>query len=249
MKKIFLFCSALLLSSSLYATDFSPHFGPNCGTGATADLVPDELCLVSGFAVGRGCAHFYKACKIHDKCYDTLGSTKEFCDKEIHQNLKAECGRAYNTIVARPAKIACEEVAINYYRVLRDSDTAQTAYENAQRNNSNANSNEDSISEIMSNLYREVLGREPDPIGLKGKISEYQRGDSIEVIRDRMARSDESKNNIRNLYKEILCREPDDTGFKGKLTELSRGDGLAKVTERMRNSDERMMLNKDGRCQ
>lgn len=102
--------------------------------------------------------------------------------------------------------------------------------------------------QAMTNLYEEVLGREPDEVGLHGKIEEFKRGDSLDVIRDRMAHSDESKINIKRLYQQILCRKPDKPGFEGKLTELSMGSSLEDVRQNMLNGDERRKLDKEDRC-
>lgn len=102
--------------------------------------------------------------------------------------------------------------------------------------------------QAMTNLYKEVLGREPDEVGLHGKIEEFKRGDSLEVIRDRMAHSDESKINIKRLYQQILCRKPDKPGFEGKLTELSTGSSLEEVRQNMLDGDERHRLDKEDRC-
>lgn len=50
-----------------------------CGTGATANIVPDSL-IVNGVTVARFGNLFTSACNRHDTCYGTFGTDKETCD-------------------------------------------------------------------------------------------------------------------------------------------------------------------------
>ncbi|OAD18931.1 phospholipase A2 [Candidatus Thiomargarita nelsonii] len=55
--------------------------GKGCGDENTNEVVPDEW----------GDADFYPACQKHDKCYETCGKLKKFCDDSFHDDLKKEC--------------------------------------------------------------------------------------------------------------------------------------------------------------
>lgn len=50
-----------------------------CGTGATANIVPDSL-IVNGTIVSRFGNLFTSACNRHDVCYGTAGTNKDACD-------------------------------------------------------------------------------------------------------------------------------------------------------------------------
>lgn len=53
-----------------------------CGTGATANIVPDSL-VVNGIPVTRFGNVFTSACNRHDTCYGTSGSHKDSCDNAL----------------------------------------------------------------------------------------------------------------------------------------------------------------------
>jgi uncharacterized membrane protein len=76
-------------------------------------------------------AKFYKACNIHDRCYETLGTRKMDCDREFYHNLEAECGRAFNTIIAEPAYQSCVAAARIYYEAVAGG--GDSAFTNAQK--------------------------------------------------------------------------------------------------------------------
>ena len=56
-----------------------------CGTGWHEPLVRD-----SWFK-----ANFSDACKKHDRCYDTCGSSKASCDSQFERDMESACRDAY----------------------------------------------------------------------------------------------------------------------------------------------------------
>jgi hypothetical protein len=58
-----------------------------------------------------------------------------------------------------------------------------------------------SLENAITQMYREILGREPDPEGLKGYLTLAQGGMSIEDMRKHMASSDEARQRQSALEK------------------------------------------------
>jgi len=103
------------LSGGRKQTTKPKTFGPDCGSGLTAPMVPD----------GYFMADFTQACKNHDKCYRTCGSNKMLCDQELLKDLKGTCGGMFN--------FTCIAVSYVYYDVVANSEAAQEAYDRAQQ--------------------------------------------------------------------------------------------------------------------
>jgi RHS repeat-associated protein len=89
------------------------NFGPDCGTGSSAASIPD------GFFT----ASFTTACRNHDNCYGTCGSTKEECDNNFKVDLLRACG---------PFNVLCQAAAGAYFSAVAFSSTAEQAYIAAQ---------------------------------------------------------------------------------------------------------------------
>lgn len=96
----------------------------------------------------------------------------------------------------------------------------------------------------IAQLYRDVLGRDPDPHGLAHYRRKWREGWTRAAIRDDLRRSEEGRafairNAIDRAYRDILGREPDPGGFatyerlmrEGRLSERALRDVL-------RNSEE-----------
>ncbi len=62
--------------------------GTKCGSRWTEVIVPDA------FTSPMGGVDFSQSCAIHDQCY-TKQKGRGFCDRQIHNNLKIQCRRAF----------------------------------------------------------------------------------------------------------------------------------------------------------
>jgi len=101
----------------------------------------------------------------------------------------------------------------------------------------------DTRKEDISNLYKDILGRDPDPDGLAWWVSAPA---SIEEIKAEFLKSDEYKLKVRTddiikIYDEILGRAPDAEGLKWwvespatideiKVEMMKSDEYLAKIT-------------------
>jgi hypothetical protein len=77
-------------------------------------------------------ASFQRACNNHDKCYGELGQDKGSCDRAFHNEMLDQCGRTFNTIIARPLRKACNGIADTYYSTVSRSSNAAAAYRESQ---------------------------------------------------------------------------------------------------------------------
>ena len=89
-----------------------------------------------------------------------------------------------------------------------------------------------------ANLYRTILGREPEAGAAEGLATRLANGSSLAREREIMAGSQESRNNLVNLYRTILGREPEGGAVDGLVTRLANGSSLAQEREIMSNSQE-----------
>jgi len=64
-------------------------------------------------------ADFRPACDNHDRCYGELSQSQEYCDRQFHNELLAECGRTFKTIVTRPLRATCNGVADTYFAAVQ----------------------------------------------------------------------------------------------------------------------------------
>lgn len=78
-----------------------------------------------------GSRQFRVACDEHDACYDTLGKSKNDCDRAFHNRMLGICARDHNTWFGKPLKIACNGRADAYYWAVRKY--GQDAYDAAQK--------------------------------------------------------------------------------------------------------------------
>ena len=92
-----------------------------CGTGWNERWVPDRF----------GAADFTSACRAHDACYETCGSSKSGCDARFRGDLQSACRRAYSSWWHAPQRGRCSVAAEGYALAVRRM--GGDAYRAAQR--------------------------------------------------------------------------------------------------------------------
>ena len=71
------------------ASNAEKYSGKYCGSTYSFTLLPDDY---------RGIISFTSACKAHDQCYATCGSSRMLCDLQLSKDLTAACtGGTYGT--------------------------------------------------------------------------------------------------------------------------------------------------------
>ena len=81
----------------------------------------------------------------------------------------------------------------------------------------------------VSQLYRDILGRNPDPSGLSLHVKLIEQN-GYESVRAGIASGQESRSNINNLYKRYLCRNADPDGMDHHIKLLVSGQmNLAQI--------------------
>lgn len=100
----------------------------------------------------------------------------------------------------------------------------------------------------ITKMYREILGRDPDPNGLAHYRSKWKDGWTQGQIRNDIRRSAEGRdaninNAITRAYRDILGREPDPEGY-ANYANLMRRQGYTErnIREALMNSDEYRQL-------
>lgn len=141
---------------------------------------------------------------------------------------------------------------LRHYReiLLRDGWSERQLIQDLQRSAEARAVNPD---QAIAKLYREVLGREPDPHGLAHYRQKWREGWTRNAIREDLRHSKEGRdvairNAINRAYRDILGREPDASGFatyerlmrEKHLSERDLRDALARSDEaRARKSGRR----------
>ncbi len=87
-------------------------------------------------------------------------------------------------------------------------------------------------------LYRTILGRDPEPGAVEGLASRLANGSTLAREREIMANSEESRNNAVNLYRNILGRDPEPGAAEGIVSRLAKNSTLARERQVMANSEE-----------
>ncbi|KAA3664292.1 MAG: hypothetical protein DWQ04_06525 [Chloroflexi bacterium] len=109
--------------------------GKKCGEEGSwkSNLIPDVWPCI-GPSIDS--AKFYKACEEHDDCYETLGKSKEECDRAFYNNLKEECDRAFNTLLEVACNGQCKTAALAYFLAVKQAggDAYRKAQEQAREN-------------------------------------------------------------------------------------------------------------------
>jgi len=103
------------------------------------------------------------------------------------------------------------------------------------------------IESKISEIYQELLKRDPDPEGMKHwKYSILEEGKSLAWVEDMIRNSEEGviSKKITEIYQELLKRDPDPEGMKHwKYSILEEGKSLAWVEDMIKNSLEASNLN------
>lgn len=106
----------------------------------------------------------------------------------------------------------------------------------------------------IDELYRDVLGREPDPGGQAYWLDQLARGRTLEAVAAGFYGSDEyyasvggrDDRYVDSLYRELLERDPDATGRQQWLDQLARGDSRTQVADAFYGSAESRRQRVDG---
>lgn len=122
-----------------------------------------------------------------------------------------------------------------FKRIAADRCLAQTFTEVRRRANASIQS---ALRQQAADLYRTILGREPEAGAAEGLASRLANGSTLARERQNMANSEESRNNLANLYRTILGREPEAGAVDGLVSRLANGSTLAQEREIMANSEE-----------
>jgi hypothetical protein len=121
--------------------------------------------------------------------------------------------RAYREVLDRPADP--EGLRTYVDRILREGWSEQQMIQQLQRSSEARSINAD---QAITKIYREVLGRDPDPRGLATYRAKWKDGWTQGQIREDLRRSPEGRdtyirNTITRAYREVLGREPDPAGY------------------------------------
>ncbi|AFY70443.1 hypothetical protein Pse7367_2179 [Thalassoporum mexicanum PCC 7367] len=114
-------------------------------------------------------------------------------------------------------------------------------FDYTRNNNSNNNSSRDryAVEQEISQIYRDILGRNPDNNGLRTYTRNVQNGDwSYEQVRRDLAFSSEAANAINNIYRQVLGRNADSGGMETYKEYLAKGNSLNDIRRELANSPE-----------
>ena len=107
--------------------------------------------------------------------------------------------------------------------------------------------------EEIKKIYREELGRDPDPEGMQNYVDHINSGKGLDWIRNDIKGSPEAKqlrgetqpdadqaqlDEIRKIYNEELGREPDPEGQQNYLAQLGDGRSLKEIRDEIADSPE-----------
>ena len=137
----------------------------------------------------------------------------------------------------RTGRVVCNERRDRY----NDSFEERNRRYNEQRNrryDRDRNYRHSEIENRIAQLYREVLGRNPDRGGLRTYTQRVLDGWDYRRVRRDLARSREARDRINQLYWEILGRNADRGGLRTYQRHLENGWSLRQVREELRRSPE-----------
>lgn len=147
--------------------------------------------------------------------------------------------RAYREVLAR--SVDPEGLRLYRERILREGWTEAQLIAHLQRSDEARSVSADAA---ITRMYREVLGRDPDPAGLNHYRQRWRDGWTQGQIRDDLRRSAENRGNranevITRAYRELLGRDPDPGGF-ASYERLMRERGYTEhqIREAIMSSDE-----------
>ena len=101
-----------------------------CGPAGSyvSTLIPE---FWTGFCATRvQRVQFTNSCVFHDSCYGTLGSAKESCDTQFHDQLREQCGLVYKEANCDASLKACLLIAKSYFDQVAKN--GQQSYEKSQ---------------------------------------------------------------------------------------------------------------------
>jgi len=87
----------------------------------------------------------------------------------------------------------------------------------------------DVITAEVTEIYRDLLGRNPDPGGLATFSAELAGGTSLATVRQQFAASPEAQNDLNALYRQVFGRDADASGLATYTGLLANGSSLAAV--------------------
>lgn len=92
-------------------------------------------------------------------------------------------------------------------------------------------------SDEINKIYREVLGRDAEPEGLKAWSQELSKS-TLRKIRREIAESDEARHALNRVYQEVLGRNVDNSGLKAYTKTLKKDWSLNDVRSSIQQSEE-----------
>jgi hypothetical protein len=92
-------------------------------------------------------------------------------------------------------------------------------------------------SDEINKIYREVLGRDAEPEGLKAWSEELSKS-TLRKIRREIAESDEARHALNRIYQEVLGRNVDKNGLKTYTKTLKKDWSLNDVRSSIQQSEE-----------
>lgn len=147
--------------------------------------------------------------------------------------------RVYRDVLGR----SVDPAGLQHYRqkLLREGWSERQLIDDLQRSSEARSINPD---QAITQLYRDVLGRDPDPKGLQHYRQLWRQGWTQGQIRDDLRRSHESRetsirNAITRAYRDVLGRDPDPGGF-ATYEKLMREQGMTErqLRQTLMNGDE-----------
>jgi hypothetical protein len=111
----------------------APHVSNGCGSGATANIVPDSWPFFNGF--GSTWVSFTPACDAHDICYSVCGAAKYDCDVSLGAQILSACHQTVQSSnlwewQKKMVILQCEGVAAGYRYAVQQA--GETPYQEAQ---------------------------------------------------------------------------------------------------------------------
>jgi RHS repeat-associated protein len=95
------------------------RFGGGSAALSTKQRFPGSPCGPEGsrknFPSNFGAWSFAKPCRNHDNCYDRCGTTKAICDRQIYDDMLAECNAVPPATGLGFARIFCKDLAHDYF--------------------------------------------------------------------------------------------------------------------------------------
>jgi hypothetical protein len=156
--------------------------------------------------------------------------------------------RAYREVLNRAPDP--EGLATYRQRLMYEGWTERQIFEQLQRSGEARGVNAD---ETIRKIYREVLGRDPDPNGLAHYRAKWRDGWTQGQIRDDLQRSKEGREGhirsvITRAYRDLLNREPDPGGYATYEKAMrERGYTERDVRNALMSGDEYKKLHPRGR--